>query len=59
VAAGTLVPEGKRFPSRSLLMGRPAAIRRELTEQEVAEIRDYAERYVGYRKDYMVGAGQE
>jgi carbonic anhydrase/acetyltransferase-like protein (isoleucine patch superfamily) len=53
VAAGTLVPEGKKFPPRALLMGRPAALRRQLTEEEVASIRDYAERYVGYRKDYM------
>jgi carbonic anhydrase/acetyltransferase-like protein (isoleucine patch superfamily) len=53
VAAGTLVPEEKKFPARSLLMGRPAALKRELTEKEVATIREYAERYVGYRKDYM------
>jgi carbonic anhydrase/acetyltransferase-like protein (isoleucine patch superfamily) len=53
VAAGTLVPERKTFPARSLLMGRPAVLRRELTDDEVASIRDYAERYVGYRKDYM------
>ena len=53
VAAGSLVPEEKKFPARSLLMGRPAALKRELTDKEVASIRDYAERYVGYRKDYM------
>lgn len=53
VAAGTLVPEGKKFPARSLLMGRPASLKRELTDREVASIRDYAERYVGYRRDYM------
>ena len=53
VAAGSLVPEEKKFPPRSLLMGRPAAVRRELSEHEVSSIRDYAERYVGYRKDYM------
>ena len=53
VAAGSLVTEEKKFPPRSLLMGRPAALRRELTDNEVASIRDYAERYVGYRKDYM------
>jgi carbonic anhydrase/acetyltransferase-like protein (isoleucine patch superfamily) len=34
-------------------MGRPALLKRELTDKEVASIRDYAERYVGYRKDYM------
>ena len=53
VAAGTLVPEEKKFPARSLLMGRPAALKRELTDKEVAGIRDYADRYVGYRKDYQ------
>jgi carbonic anhydrase/acetyltransferase-like protein (isoleucine patch superfamily) len=53
VAAGTLVPEEKKFPARSLLMGRPAMLKRELTDKEVATIRDYADRYVGYRRDYM------
>jgi carbonic anhydrase/acetyltransferase-like protein (isoleucine patch superfamily) len=55
VAAGTLVPERKKFPARSLLMGRPAVLKRELTDDEVASIRDYAERYVSYRKDYLSG----
>jgi carbonic anhydrase/acetyltransferase-like protein (isoleucine patch superfamily) len=53
VAAGTLVTEGKRFPPRSLLMGRPAVVKRELSDADVRSIRDYAGRYVGYRKDYM------
>jgi carbonic anhydrase/acetyltransferase-like protein (isoleucine patch superfamily) len=53
VAAGTLVPEGKAFPARSLLMGRPASLKRQLTDSEVASIREYAERYVSYRSDYM------
>ena len=49
IAAGTLVAEGARIPSRSLVMGSPGKVRRELTEAEVASIRDYSERYVGYR----------
>jgi carbonic anhydrase/acetyltransferase-like protein (isoleucine patch superfamily) len=53
VAAGTLVPEGKQFPPRSMLMGHPALLKRELSDAEVASIRGYAQRYVGYRKDYM------
>ena len=53
VAAGTLVPEGMKAPPRSLLMGRPAVRRRELTDADVETIREYAERYVGYRKDYL------
>ena len=53
VAAGTLVTECARIPARSLVMGSPGKVRRELTEAEVASIRDYSERYVGYRLDYM------
>ena len=39
VAAGSLVTEGTRFPPRSLVMGRPATVKRALTDAEVAEIR--------------------
>lgn len=52
VAAGTLVTEETKIPPRSLVMGRPGAVRRPLTDAEVASIRDYADRYVGYKKDY-------
>ena len=52
VAAGTLVTEETKIPPRSLVMGRPGKVKRELTDEEVASIRDYAERYVGYKKDY-------
>jgi carbonic anhydrase/acetyltransferase-like protein (isoleucine patch superfamily) len=57
VAAGTLLPEGTQVPPRSLAMGSPGKVRRALTDDDVATIRDYAERYVGYRIDYMDGAG--
>lgn len=53
VAAGSLVPENMKVPPRSLVMGRPATRRRDLTAGEVATIRDYADRYVGYRRDYQ------
>jgi carbonic anhydrase/acetyltransferase-like protein (isoleucine patch superfamily) len=52
VAAGSLVVEGTRIPPRSLVMGSPAKVRRELTADEIASIRDYAARYVQYRLDY-------
>ena len=52
VAAGTLVTEETKIPARSLVMGRPGKVTRPLTDEEVASIRDYAERYVGYKKDY-------
>ena len=52
VAAGTLLTEGTRIPARSLVMGRPGKVKRQLTDDEVAEIRWYAENYVNYRLDY-------
>ena len=55
VAAGSLVTEGMRIPPRSLVMGRPAKVKRPLSDEEVAEIRWYADNYVAYRLDYMAG----
>jgi len=53
IAAGALLVEGTRVPPRSLVMGSPARVRRELTDAEVASIKDYAARYVQYRLDYV------
>ena len=48
----TLLTEGTRIPARSLVMGRPGKVKRALTDEEVAEIRWYADNYVKYRLDY-------
>ena len=56
IAAGSLLTEGTRIPPRSLVMGRPGTVRRALSDEEVAEIREYANSYVAYRLDYMQGA---
>jgi carbonic anhydrase/acetyltransferase-like protein (isoleucine patch superfamily) len=53
VAAGTLLTEGMKIPPRSLVMGSPGKVKRTLTDDEVASIQGYADRYVGYRLDYM------
>ncbi len=53
VAAGTLLVEGQKVPPRSLVMGSPGKVKRLLTQAEVADIQLYADRYVGYRLDYM------
>jgi carbonic anhydrase/acetyltransferase-like protein (isoleucine patch superfamily) len=53
VAAGTLVVENMKVPPKSLVMGSPGKVKRLLTQAEIAEIRTYADRYVGYRLDYM------
>jgi gamma-carbonic anhydrase len=52
IAAGSLLTEGTQIPTRSLVMGRPGKVKRQLTDDEVAEIRWYADNYVNYRLDY-------
>lgn len=53
VAAGTLVVEEMNVPPRSLVMGSPGRVKRALTDREGLDIQGYADRYVGYRLDYM------
>ena len=47
------VPEGMEVPPRSLVMGSPGKVRRELTDRDLAGIQMLADRYVNYRLDYM------
>jgi len=56
IAAGTLVVEGAKIPPRSLVMGSPGKVKRTLTDAEVLDIQAYADRYAGYRLDYMNNA---
>jgi carbonic anhydrase/acetyltransferase-like protein (isoleucine patch superfamily) len=53
VAAGSIVVEGTVVPPGSLVMGSPARVRRGLSEEERAGIRQYADRYVEYRTHYQ------
>jgi carbonic anhydrase/acetyltransferase-like protein (isoleucine patch superfamily) len=53
VAAGTLLTENMKVPPKSLAMGSPGKVKRLLTQAEAADIQVYADRYVGYRLDYM------
>ena len=46
VGANTLIPEGKTFPERSLILGSPGKVIRPLTDEEVARLPGSAERYV-------------
>jgi carbonic anhydrase/acetyltransferase-like protein (isoleucine patch superfamily) len=57
VAAGALVPEGMQVPARSVVMGAPAKVRREVSEDERASLRRYAENYVRYKDDYRSAEG--
>ena len=42
-----------KVPPRSLVMGSPGKVKRPLTDAEVENIQALADRYVGYRLDYM------
>jgi gamma-carbonic anhydrase len=53
VAAGALVPEGMIVPPGSMVMGMPARVRRQLTAEEDASIKWYADNYVRYRLDFQ------
>lgn len=45
IGAGALIPEGKVIPARSLVMGAPGKVIRELTDDEIAQLRRNAEHY--------------
>ena len=53
VGAGSLVTKNKKFPPRSLIMGSPAKLVRELNDEEVKELYASASRYVEFKKDYQ------
>ncbi|OIP53094.1 MAG: gamma carbonic anhydrase family protein [Helicobacteraceae bacterium CG2_30_36_10] len=53
VGAGSLVTKNKVFPPRSLIMGSPAKVVRELSDEEVKELYASAQRYVAFKKDYQ------
>lgn len=46
IAAGSLVPPGMTVPSGTLVMGSPAKVKRELTDEERASIETSAHHYV-------------
>jgi len=53
VGADALVTKGKVFPPRSLIMGSPAKVVRELTDEEVKELYASAARYVSFKNEYL------
>jgi carbonic anhydrase/acetyltransferase-like protein (isoleucine patch superfamily) len=53
IAAGALVAPGTVVGARSLMMGIPARRVREVTDEELAKIREAAEHYVEYKNTYM------
>ncbi len=58
VGAHALVTEGKIFPEGVLIIGSPAKVARDLTDDEIAQLPTSAQRYIDraklYRKDLSV-----
>ncbi|WP_058306883.1 gamma carbonic anhydrase [Gracilibacillus massiliensis] len=52
VGAGSLVPPGKKIPPHTLAFGRPAKVVRDLTEEDVAEMKRIQQDYVDKGQAY-------
>ena len=53
VGANSLITKNKIFPPRSLIMGSPAKVIRELNDKEVKELYESAKRYVIFKDNYL------
>jgi gamma-carbonic anhydrase len=53
VGAGALITERTIVPPNSLVLGVPAKVKRPVTEQELAWIRESAQNYVRYARQYL------
>jgi carbonic anhydrase/acetyltransferase-like protein (isoleucine patch superfamily) len=52
IAAGAVVPEGMEIPSGSMVMGLPAKVKRQLTDEERVRFRTNAQHYVEAARIY-------
>jgi gamma-carbonic anhydrase len=52
VGAGSLVTEGKKFPPGSLIVGRPAVLKRPLNDEELKFLEQSADNYLLYKTWY-------
>lgn len=53
VGASSLVTKDKKFPPRSLIMGSPAKVIRELSDEEVSFLYESAQNYVESKNRYL------
>lgn len=58
VAAGSLIPPDVIIPARSFVMGRPAKVVRQVTDEVLASIRDSAASYVTYASQFQTGCSK-
>ena len=55
VGAGALITQQTVVPPKSLILGSPAKIKRSVTDKELVWIRESAQNYVHYAKQYLSG----
>lgn len=55
IAAGAVVTERKKIPARSLVMGMPGKVVRQVTDEEVAYIQKLQSRYLELAREYAAG----
>lgn len=55
IGAGALVTEHTTIPPGSLVIGSPACVKRSLRDTELAWLKESAQNYVRYARDYMTG----
>jgi carbonic anhydrase/acetyltransferase-like protein (isoleucine patch superfamily) len=53
VGAGSLVPKGYVVPPRTVVVGSPCRVIREVTEEEIADIEERCERYINVAQKYV------
>ena len=56
IGAGALVPEGVEIPDRSLVVGLPGKVKRELTEEEISRLLENAIQYARRAQEYRLNA---
>jgi len=55
IGANALIPEGKVIPDRSLVVGSPGRVIRELSDKEVAGLLANAANYIAHAREYEEG----
>lgn len=58
VGAGALLVEGTVVPPKSVILGSPARVRRSVTTKELAWIKESADNYVQYARQYLANPGK-
>jgi carbonic anhydrase/acetyltransferase-like protein (isoleucine patch superfamily) len=59
IGANSLITEGKKIPERSLVMGSPGKVIRQVTDKEIQDIKDNAMRYVQNSLRYETQATEQ